>query len=197
MDDDRTLARVIRRCQDLPGQRLFEYVDPEGKVQPISSDDVNDYLRAITAMTFTSKDFRTWKGSVLALCVLTDMGKPTSRTQAQKNIVQAMKRVAAALGNRPATARKYYVHPAILDAYGEDRLNNALDPGETPSDLCFVEYRLLHLLETESMRISPSLPASARPATRPASPRSPAAAATGDRACNRSSRAGAGSPAPP
>jgi hypothetical protein len=77
--NDKVLARIIRRCQDLPGQRRFEYVQPDGKVQPISLDDVNNYLREITTQDFTSKDFRTWKGSVLALSILSDMGTPTSR----------------------------------------------------------------------------------------------------------------------
>ncbi len=122
VEEDRMLARIVRRCQDLAGQRLFEYVDSEGEVQAVTSADVNQYLADLTREDFTSKDFRTWKGSVLGLSVLREMGPARSKTQAHRNVVQAMREVAAELGNRPATARKYYVHPAVIEAYEAGRL---------------------------------------------------------------------------
>jgi len=151
VQEDRMLARIIRRCQDLPGQRLFEYVDDEGEVQPVSSGDVNLYISEISGEDFTSKDFRTWKGSVLGLTILDEMGPPSSQTQAKKNIVEAMRRVAADLGNRPATARKYYVHPLIVQAYAEGRLAEVQpdhndDRESAPGDLSPQEEHFLSLL---------------------------------------------------
>ncbi len=114
---DARLARVIKRCQDLPGQTLFQYVDEEGQRQSVDSSDVNDYLRDITGQDFTAKDFRTWAGTVLAACALETLAAYESETQAKKNIVEAIAQVAKKLGNTRAVCRKSYVHPAILDAY--------------------------------------------------------------------------------
>lgn len=114
---DRRLARIVKRCQDIPGQELFQYIDADGAHQSIASGDVNTYLRDITGQDFTAKDFRTWAGTVLAAQELYDMGACESATATKKAIVQAIKTVAAHLGNRPATCRKYYVHPAILTAF--------------------------------------------------------------------------------
>lgn len=114
---DRSLAKIVKRCQDLPGQELFQYLDEDGQHQPIDSGDVNDYLREATSLDFTAKDFRTWSGTVLAAIELNELGVFETKTEAKKNITQAIKDVAKQLGNRPATCRKYYVHPAILDAY--------------------------------------------------------------------------------
>jgi len=151
VQEDRTLARLIARCQDLPGQRLFEYVDDDGEIQPVSSGDVNQYISEISGEDFTSKDFRTWKGSVLGLTILGEMEPPSSQTEAKRNIVEAMKRVAADLGNRPATARKYYVHPVIIQAYAEGRLDDARpndDDGkeQAPGDLSPQEEHFMSLL---------------------------------------------------
>ncbi|UBF23743.1 DNA topoisomerase IB [Kovacikia minuta CCNUW1] len=120
---DKRLARIVKRCQDIPGQELFQYRDDNGEYQTISSGDVNDYLREITGQDFTAKDFRTWAGTVLAASELASIGPFTSQTAAKKNIVQAIKTVAVHLGNRPATCRKYYVHPAILEAYQDETLH--------------------------------------------------------------------------
>ena len=114
---DRRLAAIIRRCVDIPGYELFQYLDSDGEPHTIDSADVNDYLREITGQYFTAKDFRTWAGSVLA-CELLQAFEPfTSTTQAKKNIVDAIKSVAGRLGNTPAVCRKCYIHPAVLDAY--------------------------------------------------------------------------------
>jgi DNA topoisomerase-1 len=115
--DDRRLARVVKRCQELPGQELFQYVDEDGKVQDIDSADVNEYLREITDQDFTAKDFRTWAGTVLAAMALQEFEAFDSQAQAKKNIVRAIERVAERLGNTPTVCRKCYVHPAVLDSY--------------------------------------------------------------------------------
>jgi DNA topoisomerase I len=123
---DRRLAKIVKRCQDIPGQELFQYRDDDGAFQSITSGDVNDYLREISGQDFTAKDFRTWAGTVLAASELVSIGTFTSKTAAKKNIVQALKTVAAHLGNRPATCRKYYVHPAILEAYQDETLHQIM-----------------------------------------------------------------------
>jgi DNA topoisomerase-1 len=114
---DARLARVVKRCQDLPGQTLFQYVDADGQRQSVDSSDVNDYLREITGQDFTAKDFRTWAGTVLAACALKVLADFESETQAKKNVVEAVAQVAKKLGNTRAVCRKSYIHPAVLDAY--------------------------------------------------------------------------------
>ena len=111
------LAKTVKKCQDLPGQTLFQYIDEDGVQQTVDSGDVNDYLREVTGQEFTAKDFRTWAGTVLAACALREFEEFTSETQAKKNIVQAIESVARKLGNTKAVCRKCYVHPAVIDAY--------------------------------------------------------------------------------
>jgi DNA topoisomerase-1 len=125
--DDPVLARILRRCRELPGHRLFEYIDAEGQVHTIDSADVNDYLHEITGHALTAKDFRTWGGTVLAAVTLAQLGPAASATATERNIVAAIKAVAARLGNRPATSRKYYVHPAVLEAYRDGTLAEYID----------------------------------------------------------------------
>lgn len=114
---DSRVAKIIKQCQDLPGQELFRYRDESEETQTINSADVNQYLREITGEDFTAKDFRTWAGTVLAASELVKIGKYDSETQARKNIVQAIEAVAERLGNTPAVSRKCYVHPAVMEAY--------------------------------------------------------------------------------
>jgi len=114
---DRRLARVVKRCQDLPGQELFQYVDEEGQRHAVESADVNAYLREITEDDFTAKDFRTWAGTVLAAQALQALEEVDSEVQARRNVVRAIESVAARLGNTPSVCRKCYVHPAVIDAY--------------------------------------------------------------------------------
>ncbi len=123
---DRRLAKIVKRCQDIPGQELFQYLGEDGQPQDVSSTDVNHYLREITGQDFTAKDFRTWAGTVLAASHLVEIGVFTSQTAAKKNITQALKTVASHLGNRPATCRKYYVHPVILEAYMDASLHEVM-----------------------------------------------------------------------
>jgi DNA topoisomerase I len=113
----RRLAQIVRRCRDLPGYELFQYVDESGERQVIDSADVNAYLREISGDDFTAKDFRTWFGTVLAARALQGFDVDCSDSQAKKNLVQAIEAVAGLLGNTRSVCRKCYVHPAIIDAY--------------------------------------------------------------------------------
>ncbi len=114
---DKRIAKTISKLQDLPGQDLFQYVDENGKVREITSQDVNDYLRGITGEDFTAKDFRTWAGTVLAGIALNAIGAFETKKQAKANIKDAISAVAKILGNTPAICRKCYVHPAVLETY--------------------------------------------------------------------------------
>ncbi|MEY2487159.1 MAG: topoisomerase [Verrucomicrobiota bacterium] len=114
---DRRMARIISKLQDLPGQELFQYVDDEGGIRDITSQDVNGYLKEITGEEFTAKDFRTWAGTVLAAIALNEVGAFETKKQAKANIKTAISAVAKVLGNTPAICRKCYVHPAVLETY--------------------------------------------------------------------------------
>jgi len=116
---DLHLAKIVRRCQDLPGQELFVYQDEGGETRDVTSQDVNAYLREIVGDDFTAKDFRTWAGTVLAASALREFERFTNKAQAKKNIVNSIEAVSKMLGNTPAVCRKCYVHPAILDSYLE------------------------------------------------------------------------------
>jgi DNA topoisomerase I len=114
---DRHIAKIISKLQDLPGQDLFQYVDDDGETRNITSQDVNEYLRAITGEDFSAKDFRTWAGTVLTAIGLKAQEKFENQKQAKANIKTAISAVAKILGNTPAICRKCYVHPAVLDTY--------------------------------------------------------------------------------
>ena len=131
--DDPILAKIVRRCRDLPGQRLFQYTDPNGEIGSLDSADVNTDLHTLTGQEITAKDFRTWGGTVHAAVTLARMGPAASKTQTERNIVQAIKEVATRLGNRPATSRKYYVHPVVLDAYRDGTLMQFMAPTADPA----------------------------------------------------------------
>ena len=123
---DRRLSRIVKSCQDLPGQELFQYVDGQGRRRAVTSSDVNDYLREVTGQAFTAKDFRTWAGTVLAAWALRDLPAVRTRAEAKKNVVRAVERVAGRLGNTVAICRKSYVHPVVFDAYLDGTLGDAL-----------------------------------------------------------------------
>ena len=114
---DRRLARIVKKCQDLPGQDLFEYIDDEGGLHRIGSSDVNASLREVSGEDITAKDFRTWYATVLAAMALEEIESVDSEAASKRNIVRAIEHVAERLGNTPAVCRKSYVHPAILEAY--------------------------------------------------------------------------------
>jgi DNA topoisomerase-1 len=117
--EDAVLARSVQRCQDLPGQTLFQYLDETGARRTISSTDVNAYLREIAGDEFTAKDFRTWAGTVLAACELCGDVDGTSQTARKRFVAGAIGRVAHQLGNTKAVCRKCYIHPAVLAAFDE------------------------------------------------------------------------------
>jgi DNA topoisomerase-1 len=133
---DRRLSRIVKRCQDLPGQELFQYVDRHGQRRAVTSSDVNDYLREITGQEYTAKDFRTWAGTVLAAWALRELdalpvagaapGARRTQKQAKRNVLRAVEKVAGKLGNTVAVCRKCYVHPVVFDAYLDGTLIDTL-----------------------------------------------------------------------
>ncbi|HEX5501748.1 MAG TPA: hypothetical protein VFW96_03955 [Thermomicrobiales bacterium] len=157
---DRRAARIVRRCQDLPGQELFQYLDDEGERRAVDSADVNDYLRAITGEEFTAKDFRTWAGTVLCALALEEFASFDSVAEARQNIVRAIESVAARLGNTPTVCRKSYVHPAVLDAYLDGTMLDTLrrraerELTEALPDLTPEEAAVLALLRARLARAS-------------------------------------------
>jgi DNA topoisomerase-1 len=124
--DDRRLARVVKQCQDIPGQELFQYIGQDGARQSINSADVNEYLREVAGDEFTAKDFRTWAGTVLAAYALQELEGFDSEAQAKKNIMRAIETVAERLGNTAQICRKCYVHPDVIDAYMDGSLVHTL-----------------------------------------------------------------------
>jgi DNA topoisomerase I len=119
---DRRIARIVRSCQELPGQELFQYLDEQGEVRRVTSADVNAYLREISGQDITAKDFRTWAGTVLAAMALREFEAFDTQAAHKKNVRDAIERVAARLGNTPTICRKCYVHPEVLQAYAEGGL---------------------------------------------------------------------------
>jgi DNA topoisomerase I len=153
---DPRLAEIVRRVQDLPGQELFQYLGEQGELQDVKSDDVNQYLREIAGEEFSAKDFRTWAGTVLAAIALRQFERFDTKSQAKKNLVSAIERVAERLGNTPTVCRKCYIHPVILDSYldgatvefilkkTEDTLSHGLPSlsGAEGAVLAFLQQRL-------------------------------------------------------
>ena len=146
---DRRLAGIVKRCQDIPGYDLFQYLDTEGERQTIHSEDVNDYLRALSGEEFSAKDFRTWAGTVLTLQALRKRGAAEGRRQAETNVREAIKATARVLGNTPAVCRRSYVHPAVINHYLAGQLAQLNQVGRTRRGLRRAEQILLHLLEQE------------------------------------------------
>jgi DNA topoisomerase-1 len=123
---NRKLAAIVRRCQDLPGQELFQYLDDDGQPHTVGSDEVNDYLREISGEEVTAKDFRTWAATNLAALALQRLEAFDTQAKAKKNVLQAVEAVAKMLGNTPAICRKCYIHPAIFDGYLDGSLLTVL-----------------------------------------------------------------------
>jgi len=145
---DRRLARIVRRMRELPGEELFGYVDEAGEQRPIESGDVNDYLKETAGEEFTSKDFRTWAGTLLCARALRRLEPPASDAEGRRHLAQAIESVAKALGNTRAVCRKCYIHPRVIDAYLEGRLR-ALMNG-TPE-----ETAVVRVLRTRARREAP------------------------------------------
>jgi DNA topoisomerase I len=119
---DARLARIVKACRDLPGQELFQYVDDDGATQAIGSADVNQYLKEISGQPFTSKDFRTWAGTVLVARTLASAaGAPDHKMPTKRQVTKAVEEASRRLGNTAAVCRKCYIHPQIIDAYMKGR----------------------------------------------------------------------------
>jgi DNA topoisomerase-1 len=152
---DRRLARIVKRCQDLPGQELFQYQLDSGELVKVDSDDVNEYLREITQEDFSAKDFRTWHGTGHMARQLSALGPAETDKETKHNLVQAVKETAKLLGNRPAACRKYYIHPAIFDSYAEKAIFSLIEsapdePSGPTTELRPLEKAVLRLVESYS-----------------------------------------------
>jgi DNA topoisomerase-1 len=149
---DRRLAGLVRRCQELPGQDLFQYAE-DGIVGDVTSDDVNAYIRDISGGDFTAKDFRTWAGTVLAYRALAELQPPTNEREGRRNVVEAIRQVAGQLGNTAAVCRQSYVHPGVLEAYLEGHARGRAGAGSDGED--GVVELLRGRLEQDAGRSSP------------------------------------------
>jgi len=153
--NDARLAKIVRRCLDIPGYELFQYLDENGESHSIDSADVNEYLRTITGKDFTAKDFRTWAGTVGAAIALQENQEFESMAEAKRNIVQAIVCVSEQLGNTPAVCRKCYIHPLIFESYLErltqkPAVRKSSRGPKRVSGLRIAEARVLHLLEAKT-----------------------------------------------
>jgi DNA topoisomerase I len=151
---DRRIANILKACQDLPGQRLFQYQDEAGELKEVTSADVNAYLKEVTGQDITAKDFRTWAGTVMAAMALQEVLQFDTQAAAKKQLRQAIEQVAARLGNTPTICRKCYIHPEVLNAYVEGDLLLKLEHDVeaqlrgAPASLKPEEAAVLTLLET-------------------------------------------------
>lgn len=123
---DKKLAKIVQQLQDLPGQDLFQYIDEDDNLHEIHSDDINQYLQDITGQEFTAKDFRTWKGTVLAAINLMKFEPSKTETEVKRNLNEAIKAVAADLGNTPTVCKQAYIHPQLLKTYLEAKTLDSL-----------------------------------------------------------------------
>jgi len=148
----RRMANLVKKCKDIPGQELFQYLDSDGKRHTIGSADVNNYIKQITGEDFTAKDFRAWAGSLNALCAFHDLGEFTSESDCKKKIVSVLDSVASKLGNTRTVCKKYYVHPTVIASYEKGSIWN-YKPTEdiTDGELNAQEKALLELLCNEDI----------------------------------------------
>jgi DNA topoisomerase-1 len=137
---DRCLARIVKACQDLPGQRLFQYVDEDGGRHAVESADVNAYLRDAMGEDFSAKDFRTWAGTVAAARALVTLPACENKSGAARNINTCVKAVAGILGNTPAVCRKAYIDPTLLEAYSSGVLPLATARSERAFELSVLRF---------------------------------------------------------
>lgn len=142
---DQRLARALRTLEGLPGQHLFKYRDGDGDLHPVTSDDVNAYIRDALGEQFSAKDFRTWAGTAAAARALRDIEPPTSPTDARRKITVCVKAVSGLLGNTPTVCRAAYVHPRVLDLFENGGLAEALPGAEAKG----FEPRLIRLLSPQ------------------------------------------------
>jgi DNA topoisomerase-1 len=175
---DRRLAHIVKQCQELPGYELFQYIDENGVRCAVDSADVNRYIREVAGQDFTAKDFRTWAGTLLATRELYAAGPCGNEQETKKAVVEAVKRVARHLGNRPATCRKYYIHPAIQTAYADGSLFSTMEAGEQQQaaygglGLRPEEYSVMVIIAAHQERIAEGARTAPRSHRRPSSRRS-------------------------
>ncbi len=150
---DPQIARIVKRCEELPGYELFKYIDEDGVRHDLGSGDVNDYLKRISGEDISAKDFRTWAGTVQATFTLTGLEGFETEAQATKNVVATVKEVAKKLGNTPAVCRKSYVHPDVITCYldgslaGLATVGEAVEASALPRGLHLEEVAVLKFLE--------------------------------------------------
>lgn len=148
---NKKVAKVIRKCIEIPGQDLFQYFDEENNLQTVDSYDVNEYLKEITGEEITAKDFRTWGGTVLAAQCFDKLGKCDIENEIKQNVVNTVKEVSSFLRNRPATCKKYYIHPLIIEHYSKGVIlsgNKSKNKKNNISGLTIIENRTIGLLST-------------------------------------------------
>jgi DNA topoisomerase-1 len=153
---DKKLAKIVQQCQELPGEELFHYINDDGDICRIYSEDVNAYLRELSGQDFTAKDFRTWVGTSQAALELESIGPCETQTDAKKNLTAMVKAVSQRLGNKPPACRKYYIHPIIFESYVSGSLLESMkSPSEPDSpeglrreELCVLELVLKHVPQT-------------------------------------------------
>jgi DNA topoisomerase-1 len=173
--EDPALARIVRKCREIPGQDLFTYVDDDGQPRDVGSSDVNDYLREIAGEDVTAKDFRTWAATTLAAVALESFKSVDTKAALKRNVRRAVEAVAGMLGNTPAVCRKCYVHPAILDGYLDGGLVGVLKrrakralaenlAGLRPEEAAVLSFLHQRLSEAGGKALSPT------GATRPKAP---------------------------
>jgi DNA topoisomerase-1 len=148
----RRMANLVKKCRDIPGQELFQYLDDDGTHHTIGSADVNNYLKEISGEDFTAKDFRAWAGSLNALCAFQEVGAFENITHFKRNVVNVLDTVAGKLGNTRTVCKKYYVHPTVIAAYESGSLwKYEVTEQENAGELNPQEQVLLQLLSTEAI----------------------------------------------
>jgi DNA topoisomerase-1 len=152
--EDAKACRLIRRCQELPGQFLFHYQDDDGQVRPVTSTDVNEYLRSHTEMDVTAKTFRTWGATLFAAAGFAALPPPRTARPRQDAIKAVVETVAHELRNTPAVARASYIHPLVFDVYESGTLQDAWQagPSRAGGGLIAEERKLLQLLAPRRQR---------------------------------------------
>jgi DNA topoisomerase IB len=149
--DDKRIARIVRRCQEIPGQHLFQYINDDGQRCPIDSGQVNDYLREAMGIDFTAKDFRTWGATLHAITLLarTPLPETPSEHAFKKNIAEVVKQVAAELRNTPAVCRKSYINPAVFDSWRSGSIHENINGKLTGASARKAETLVLAFLRQE------------------------------------------------
>jgi DNA topoisomerase-1 len=147
----RKLANLVKKCRDIPGKELFQYYDEDGKHYRIDSGDVNHYLKEVAGEDYTAKDFRTWAGSVNALCAFRTLEKAKNESELKKQVVEVIDHVAATLGNTRTVCKKYYVHPSVISAHETGALHKYNIKDSNKNSLTKEERLLLKILENEKI----------------------------------------------